>query len=111
MLGAGWSPSQIEQVVTSRPMPDDIHTSVGAIVSVRIRAAAALPPPPAWRAAAPMPGQPDSDQASHQPRTVSHALTFRALTECASCGRPGKAPGQDLCPACLDWLLCRTCPG
>ncbi|WP_406834838.1 hypothetical protein ACICHK_00230 [Streptomyces sp. AHU1] len=111
MLDAGWSPSRIEQVIVGRPLPDDIHTSVGAIVSARIRAAAALPPPSAWTATAPTLGQLDTDQASHQPRTVSQALTFRALTECAGCGRPGRADGQDLCPACLDWPLCRTCPG
>ncbi|MFD6923705.1 hypothetical protein ACFV99_26330 [Streptomyces sp. NPDC059944] len=111
MLDAGWSPSQIEQVIAGRPLPDDIHTSVGAIVSARIRAASALPPPAAWTASAPTPGQPDTDLASRQPRTVSQALTYRALTECAGCGRPGKADGQDLCPACLDWPLCRTCPG
>ncbi|MBK6019399.1 hypothetical protein JHN45_51220, partial [Streptomyces sp. MBT53] len=43
--------------------------------------------------------------------TVSEALTHRALVECAGCGRPGTAPGEDLCPACLGWPLCRTCPG
>jgi hypothetical protein len=24
---------------------------------------------------------------------------------------PATAPGEDLCPACLAWPLCRTCPG
>ncbi|MFF1604846.1 hypothetical protein ACFVYV_47010, partial [Streptomyces mirabilis] len=44
-------------------------------------------------------------------RTVTEALTYRALVECAGCGVPATAPGEDLCPACLGWPLCRTCPG
>ncbi|MGW1067424.1 hypothetical protein ACWD4F_23255 [Streptomyces aureus] len=111
MLDAGWSPSHIEQIIVGRPLPDDIHTSVGAIVSARLRSASALPPPPDWPTSTPAPGQPDTGQASHRPRTVSQALTYRAMTECAGCGRPGRADGHDLCPACLDWPTCRTCPG
>ncbi|MER7982426.1 hypothetical protein [Streptomyces sp. NPDC095817] len=111
MLDAGWNAFQIEQIIAGRPLPDDIHTSVGAIIAARIRAAAALPPPHNWAAPAPEFGEPLRDGPPHPPRTVSEALTYRALTECAGCGRPGKADGQDLCPACLDWPLCRTCPG
>lgn len=111
MLDAGWSPSQIEQIIIGRPLPDDIHTSVGAIVAARIRAAYALPPPLNWTPPAEQFSQPATDRPPHSPRTVGEALTYRALTECAGCGRPGRAAGQDLCPACLDWPLCRTCPG
>ncbi|OSC47736.1 hypothetical protein B5181_42080, partial [Streptomyces sp. 4F] len=54
-----------------------------------------------------------SERSSTAPaaRTVTEALTYRALVECAGCGVPGTAPGEDLCPACLDWPLCATCPG
>ncbi|KMS74256.1 hypothetical protein ACM01_15220 [Streptomyces viridochromogenes] len=114
MLDAGWSSEQLRHVITSRPLPSKIRTSVDAIVAARLRSAQLYPPPAAcvddadpgeaaWTA------QPSANSAAA--RTVDQALTYRALVECAGCGRPGTAPGEDLCPACLDWPLCRTCPG
>ncbi|MFE5191607.1 hypothetical protein [Streptomyces sp. NPDC056628] len=44
-------------------------------------------------------------------RSVVQALTYRALVERSGCGVPATAPGEDLCPTCLGWPLCRTCPG
>ncbi|MGY9066904.1 hypothetical protein [Streptomyces sp. CAS3] len=55
------------------------------------------------------PPQPTTTSAAA--RTVSEALTYRALVECAGCGAPATAPGEDLCPICLGWPLCCTCPG
>jgi hypothetical protein len=115
MLDAGWSSEQLRHVITSRPLPSQIRTSVDAIVAARLRSAQLYPPPvasvddvdpgeAAWTT------QP-STTSSAAARTVDQALTYRALVECAGCGRPGTAPGEDLCPACLDWPLCRTCPG
>jgi hypothetical protein len=115
MLDAGWSSEQLRHVITSRPLPSQIRTSVGAIVAARLRSAQLYPPPAArfddvdpveasWTA------EPSPSSAAAE-RTVDQALTYRALVECAGCGRPGTAPGEDLCPACLDWPLCRTCPG
>ncbi|MGW1562781.1 hypothetical protein ACWCQ1_40720 [Streptomyces sp. NPDC002144] len=76
----------------------------------------ARPPPPTL--AADHHDAPVWDDPAPQPmtgptaaRTVSEALTCRALTECTGCGQPATAPGEDLCPACLGWPLCRTCPG
>jgi hypothetical protein len=114
MLDAGWSSEQLRHVITSRPLPSRIRTSVDAIVAARLRSAQLYPPPVAC--------VDDVDQAetswathpsttSAAARTVDQAITYRALVECAGCGRPGTAPGEDLCPACLDWPLCRTCPG
>ncbi|MEY9988019.1 hypothetical protein ABIE67_000051 [Streptomyces sp. V4I8] len=114
MLDAGWSSEQLRHVITSRPLPSKIRTSVDAIVAARLRSAQLYPPPVA-RVDDIDPGEPSWTE---QPfttgaadRTVSQALTYRALVECAGCGRPGTAPGEDLCPACLDWPLCRTCLG
>jgi hypothetical protein len=96
-----------------RQAPPDDHRG-GAIIAARLRAAQAYPPPaiaadrhdtPAWD------GPPPQSTSSAAARSVSEALTYRALTECAGCGVPGTAPGEDLCPACLGWPPCRTCPG
>ncbi|MEU9412248.1 hypothetical protein AB0E08_42050 [Streptomyces sp. NPDC048281] len=115
MLEAGWSTEHLRHVIADRPLPHPVRTTVGAIIAARLRAAQAYPPPAieadhhnqaAWDGP-PRRRNPDSEAA----RTVSEALTYRALVECAGCGRPGTAPGEDLCPACLGWPLCRTCPG
>ncbi|MGV4890776.1 hypothetical protein ACSR0Z_30165 (plasmid) [Streptomyces viridosporus] len=124
MLEAGWSAEQLRHVITDRPLPSPVRTSVGAIIAARLRAAQAYPPP---ATAADHPGEPRSAEplpkpAPEQPwtersstkaaaRTVDEALTYRALVECAGCGVPGTAPGEDLCPTCLGWPPCRTCPG
>ncbi|MCX4919883.1 hypothetical protein [Streptomyces sp. NBC_00687] len=116
MLEAGWSAEQVRHVITDRPLPHPVRTSVGAIVAARLRAAQAYPPPstasdhdytPAW----PPPDAHEARGTATAARTVAEALTYRALTECAGCGVPATAPGEDLCPACLGWPLCRTCPG
>ncbi|WP_328504767.1 hypothetical protein OG828_49170 [Streptomyces sp. NBC_00457] len=114
MLDAGWTREQLEHVISGRPLPQPVRTTVGAIIAARLRAAQAYPPPatvadhhdmPVWR------DMPPRSARSAAARTVSEALTYRALVECAGCGRPGTAPGEDLCPACLGWSPCRTCPG
>ncbi|MFF0142615.1 hypothetical protein ACFYRN_40060 [Streptomyces sp. NPDC005227] len=118
MLEAGWSCEQLRHVITDRPLPQPVRTSVGAIISARLRAAQAYPPPSSTAAHDYAPAEPPPGGATTvarateaAARTVTEALTYRALTECAGCGVPTTAPGQDLCPACLGWPLCRTCPG
>ncbi|MFJ9121336.1 helix-turn-helix domain-containing protein [Streptomyces sp. NPDC102394] len=115
MLEAGWSHEQLRHVIAARPLPNPVRTTVGAIVAARLRAAQAYPPP---AIAADHHDQPCWDDPPPQPvtssaaaRSVNEALTYRALVECAGCGYPGTAPGEDLCPACLGWPSCRTCPG
>ncbi|MET8956062.1 hypothetical protein [Streptomyces sp. NPDC004533] len=120
MMEAGWSPEQLRHVITGRPLPNPVRTSVGAVIAARLRAAQAYPPPDTFishhRAAPPEdepPAGPVTSLSSTMSaaRTVTEALTHRALAECADCGAPHTAPGQGLCPACLSWPLCRTCPG
>ncbi|MFD9441874.1 hypothetical protein ACFWBR_27490 [Streptomyces sp. NPDC060006] len=120
MMDAGWSTAQLRHVITDRPLPHPVRTTVGAIIAARLRTAQAYPPPATvadHRAPSPddEPFAPSTTESSSTTasaaRPVSAALTYRALVECAGCGRPGTAPGEDLCPACLDWPLCRTCPG
>jgi hypothetical protein len=118
MMEAGWSAEQLRHVITGRPLPNPVRTSVGAIIAARLRAAQAYPPPPATAShhtAAPsdeprtLTATPRSTTAAA--RTVTEALTYRAPVECAGCGVPATAPGEDLCPACLGWSPCRACPG
>ncbi|WP_051742416.1 hypothetical protein [Streptomyces xylophagus] len=119
MLEAGWSPSQLRHVIAGRPLPRPVRTSVGAIVAARLRAAQAYPPPvTAAEYHVTLPFEVPLATANTAPssagsavRTVPEALTYRALVECAGCGVPATALGEDLCPACLGWPLCRTCPG
>ncbi|MFF8847965.1 hypothetical protein ACF08N_35550 [Streptomyces sp. NPDC015127] len=119
MMDAGWSAEQLRHVIADRPLPKPVRTSVGAIIAARLRAAQAYPPPTttATHRDAPLLDEPfvtaTTVRASTTAadRTVSEALTYRALVECAGCGVPATADGEDLCPACLGWPLCRTCPG
>ncbi|MEU6653371.1 hypothetical protein ABZ904_29035 [Streptomyces sp. NPDC046900] len=114
MLEAGWRAEQLRHVIAARPLPNPVRTTVGAIIAARLRAAQAYPPP---ALVADHHDQPVRDDPRPQPSTgsaarpVSEALTYRALVECSGCGVPGIAPGEDLCPDCLGWPLCRTCPG
>ncbi|GGX99852.1 hypothetical protein [Streptomyces fructofermentans] len=117
MMDGGWSPQQLRHIITGRPLPHPVRTSVAAIIAARLRAAQAYPPPalavhqhdlPPWDA----PAAPERASATAAAaRTVTEALTYRALVECAGCGHPATAPGEDLCPACLGWPPCRICPG
>ncbi|BBC28732.1 uncharacterized protein SGFS_000230 [Streptomyces graminofaciens] len=121
MMESGWSSEQLRHVITDRPLPNPVRTTVGAIIAARLRAAQAYPPPatldsrhhhgdvlddePYGRLPA------ERSSTASAARTVTEALTYRALVECAGCGVPTTAPGEDLCPACLGWPPCRTCPG
>ncbi|MFE1988322.1 hypothetical protein [Streptomyces mirabilis] len=119
MMDAGWSAEQLRHVITDRPLPHPVRTSVGAIIAARLRAAQAYPLPAtaADHHDAPPWDEPYASAITERSsmgaaaRSVPEALTYRALVECAGCGVPATAPGEDLCPACLGWPLCRTCPG
>ncbi|MFG2691632.1 hypothetical protein ACGFWG_36655 [Streptomyces sp. NPDC048405] len=117
MRESGWTSAQLRHVIAGRPLPAPVRTSVGAIIAARLRAAQAYPPPATLTSPhrpddeRPVPSTPERSSTAPAARTVTEALTYRALVECAGCGVPGTAPGVDLCPACLDWPLCRTCPG
>ncbi|MGI5144198.1 hypothetical protein [Streptomyces sp. CA-106110] len=118
MMDSGWSAEQLRHVITGRSLPNPVRTSVGAIIAARLRAAQAHPPPAtaARHDAAPL-DEPFAQTTTERSSTaaaahsVTQALTYRALVECAGCGVPATAPGEDLCPTCLGWPLCRTCPG
>ncbi|MGW7067067.1 hypothetical protein ACWGII_18600 [Streptomyces sp. NPDC054855] len=109
LLNRGWTAEQVRHVITSRPLPEPLHRTVGAIIAARLCAAQATTAP--HRAAAePAPdSQTSPDDAAGC--TVSAALNHRVHVECCGCGSPSRAPGQDLCPACLKWPVCTACTG
>lgn len=108
MLAAGWQPAHVEQVVTGRPLPERVTTSVGAIVAARLRAAAAGPVPPAVDCERLVPEQ--ATAADDVPRSVADEIARRVLPECRLCGQlPVK--GTDLCAECSGWPECTACTG
>ncbi|MFJ9933823.1 hypothetical protein ACIRSJ_11910 [Streptomyces virginiae] len=113
MLEAGWKPSVIKHVITGRPLPVPMRRRVGAIISARLREAAAGPvpsPTASW-------GVPAQGGAAYNPvdhsstavagRTVDEAFQHRTRYECTECGRPPE-DGIDLCAACAGWPACTT---
>ncbi|MFE4416173.1 hypothetical protein [Streptomyces sp. NPDC056821] len=89
MLEAGWSREQLRHVIAARPRAAQAHLPPAI--------AADHHDTPAWD------DPPPQSTSSAAARTVCEALTYRALVECAGCGVPGTAPGEDLCPACRGW--------
>ncbi|RMI39742.1 helix-turn-helix domain-containing protein [Streptomyces triticirhizae] len=53
LLAEGWTRAQIRRVITGRPLPEQIRTSVGAIISRRLLDAAMVPPPAGRRPVVP----------------------------------------------------------
>lgn len=113
MLAAGWKAASIRQVITARELPVPLTRTVGAIVSARLRAAAAGPvPSPTASWGVPAQGGPADSPAAHSStavagRTVAEALSHRTQFECEECGLPPVA-GLDLCAACAGWPQCAT---
>ncbi|MFD7339995.1 hypothetical protein ACFV98_28935 [Streptomyces violascens] len=107
LLESGWSTEQLQHVIAGRPLPSPVRTSVGAIIAARLRAAQSTPAPHSAQRDV---GEPVSPQGAAD-RSPSEALARRVHVECAGCGNPSPVPGEDLCPACLNWPLCTTCKG
>ncbi|MFE4861467.1 hypothetical protein [Streptomyces sp. NPDC056670] len=106
LLENGWSAEHLEHLIAGRPLPHPVRTSVAAIIAARLRAAQSAPTP---HSAGLTVCERTGAQAAG--RSPAEAVTRRVLVECAACGNPGPAPGEDLCPACLDWPPCTTCTG
>ncbi|WP_318217357.1 helix-turn-helix domain-containing protein [Streptomyces sp. SCL15-6] len=115
MLDAGWTREQLS--TSSATAPCRIRS---APPSARSSPPGSVPPRPTRRPPPTVAGHHDTPTWNDPPtqsstsaaaRTVDEALTYRALVECTGCGLPGTVRGQDLCPACLGWPTCRTCPG
>jgi hypothetical protein len=110
MLLEGWTPEQLRQVIAGRPLPDQITTTVGAIVSGRLRQALTGPVPNTVSAQARTPerkapaGPPDGipratctgDQCGGVPiMLVGPAVEDGLCREC----RAQQAPTREVLPA------------
>ncbi|MET9053268.1 helix-turn-helix domain-containing protein [Streptomyces bacillaris] len=107
MLLEGWTEQQLRQVVAGRPLPDEVKTTVGAIVARRLRDAIAGGPP---SSAPKLPSQ-AAESRAEGPATPSPAQWVdqsivdaqRVSQECVGddgcCGRPVR-PGSPYCWPC-----------
>jgi hypothetical protein len=124
MLESGWSPGQLRQVIAGRPLPHPIRTTVGGVISARLRAAVAAPAPGSVPR---LPAQSSGPEAvgglaEVTPVPPSWAAQQAAL-EAATAGRgplrdcdgdgglcPRLAvPGESMCAEHLGWELCPQC--
>lgn len=103
MLLDGWTREQLRQVIAGRSLPDNIRTTVGAVVARRLRDALAGPPPHVgqqFKGAGQMKDKPTPTPASWTADTVAPR---KGVGECEGrdglCGRPTE-PGSALCRHC-----------
>lgn len=102
MLLEGWTPEQLRQVIAGRPLPDQISTTVGAIVSGRLKQALSGPVPQsgrqAWEPFVRLDVTPTPDAYS-----ADTLLPRKRGGECEGddglCGRPTD-PGSIFCHTC-----------
>ncbi len=117
LLASGWAPEQIRGVVAGRTLPEKTR-SVGAVISRRLRDAAASPPPSATPTLprqrvhddAPAYGSPASGPTPTPPRYTAGDETPHAKAECPGDGGMCKTPSvlaeTGLCPLCSGWTRC-----
>lgn len=99
MLLEGWTPEQLRQVIAGRPLPDQITTTVGAIVSGRLKQALAGPAPrsaqDSWEPFAKRDETP-TPTAYTAATVIPHSLSGECEAEDGLCGRPTE-PGEAYC--------------
>lgn len=95
MLLEGWTPEQLRQVITGRPLPDQIHTTVGAVVSSRLRQALTGPVPDTVR------GSADAFSLSVATATLPRQIVV-PMQCCEDCGRGFRSPERGLCRDCRE---------
>lgn len=102
MLLEGWTPEQLRQVIAGRPLPEQISTTVGAIVSGRLKQALSSPVPhsrrQSWEPFTRRDVTPTPDA-----YTAETVLPHKRVGECEGddglCGRPTE-PGEQFCRTC-----------
>jgi hypothetical protein len=92
MLISGWTEDQLRQVIAGRPLPDQITTTVGAIVAGRLRQALTGPVPDSVHSGAAM-----SVGVATLPRQ-----TVIPLQNCDRCDRAFRSPERGLCRDCRE---------
>ncbi|MFJ3043636.1 helix-turn-helix domain-containing protein [Streptomyces tendae] len=98
MLLEGWTPEQLRQVIAGRPLPEQITTTVGAIVASRLRQALAGPVPETVGNGTYM--QPLSVGVATVPRP-----TVAPMQNCDSCDRAYRSPEPGLCGPCREDVM------
>lgn len=108
MLIEGWTEDQLRHVIAGRPLPDEVTTSVGAIVARRLRDAIAGPPPasvpklPSQAASGPYGAAEDTwtpPSWTDQQAIDSSRKSAECDGEDGLCGRPVR-PGSAFCWDC-----------
>lgn len=102
MLDVGWTAEHLWHVIAGRDLPSPIRTTVGAVVSSRLRAAVA----------GPVPRQGDAPQAFEERETPTPTDWSESRDLIALGDRPGECEGlQGSCgrPAERESRLCRFC--
>lgn len=94
MLLEGWTPDQLRQVISGRPLPDEIATTVGAIISGRIRQALSGPVPETVGNGTYMASSMSVGVATLPRQTVV------PLENCDRCDRGFRSTEPGLCPNC-----------
>ncbi|MFE7779298.1 hypothetical protein ACFU5O_36640 [Streptomyces sp. NPDC057445] len=116
MLASGFTPQEIRHALLSRPLPDRMTHTVGAVVARRLRdllaagPASTVPAIPAQQATA---GEPGSDDRGGQPKSWAEKRA-RLAAEVAGQGRHRPCTGDGgFCPrlALPDSDLCGPCQG
>lgn len=92
MLLEGWKPEQLRQIIAGRPLPDQISTTVGALVASRLRQALTGPVPDDVRA-------PEADLLSVGIATLPRQ-TVIPMQNCDRCDRGFRSPERGLCGDC-----------
>lgn len=107
MLLEGWTPEQLRQVVAGRPLPDQITTTVGAIVSGRLKQALTGPAPRTVQASW-EPFSKRDETPTPDPWTADTVVPHMRPGECEGddglCGRPTE-PGAAYCPRCEQKVM------
>ena len=120
MLDAGWTREQLRHIVAGRPLPEKIHTTVGGLISKRLRDAVAGPPPgsvrrlpepplaPSWLRGDDRPTPTPDSWESQQSMYLLDSRAGECVGDGGMCGRPTEA-GYDQCASCMGWEFCGEC--
>lgn len=111
MLLEGWTEDQLRYVITGRPLPEQVKTTVGAIVACRLREAITGPSPASARKlpAQTASGSHEETEGTWTPPswTGSQGLDAAVATlhraKCSECHRPLRGAAKDaLCADCRE---------
>ncbi len=129
LLDAGW-PVPLLLEVTTRPLPEPLRTTVGAVISGSLKAAVSMPVPGSAAGAAVVPRQAHGPGRAHRRRGAAGTTHLREprprgpswsrsttrsgaaptsppyARPTAVSARPSAVVGETLCPLHLDWPLC-----